>query len=115
MLTADRRPTGQRVSKGSQAMSLAGVSRRGEQRAALRQPCRVHLLKDDEQGISLQGQTVNVSPHGVCLLLSMPLQIGTQVELTIINGTDGPQTVSGSVLHQRRVLTGAYETGIQLD
>lgn len=117
MLTADRRPSGKRVSGGiTTSMPIDSVSRRREPRMPLRKLCRVRLYDSDQQvWIPLQGQTVNVSPQGVGLLLSVPVPVGSLIEASVITGEDECRTITGRVQHQRQMLAGAYEIGVRIE
>lgn len=117
MLTTKPYSSCQRVAPGSPGVPVqAGPTRRSEPRAMLRHPCRVRFQHErGGEWIELRGQTVNISPQGIGLLLNMPIRVGTEVEAIFSVGGQEAQIVRGHVLHARRVLIDAYEIGVQVE
>ncbi len=87
--------------------------KRREPRAPHRLPCRVRVF-DPAEGtwVAKLGHTVNISPRGIALQVAMAIPIGARVEAVIPRFDAEPCSISGTVHHSRRVLTGAFEIGI---
>ena len=87
--------------------------RRREPRAPHRLPCRVRVF-DPAEGcwVAKLGHTVNISPGGLALHVAMAVPVGARVAAVIPRFEAEPWSISGTVNHSRRVLTGAFEIGI---
>lgn len=90
--------------------------RRTERRVAHRVPCRVRV-SDTARGKSAAelGQTVNLSANGLAVQLGRPMEAGAQVEVLLPHLDGEPTRLQGTVAHSRRVLTGTFELGIQIE
>jgi hypothetical protein len=83
--------------------------RRRERRAVHRVPCRLRLCED---GVTLSGETVNISSTGLAVHVGCAIPHGTLVEAIVPQLEGEPLRVTGAVVHTRRVLTGTFEVGI---
>ena len=98
------------------AASIDTYRRRAERRVAHRVPCRVRVLNTSTgRGISVVGQTINLSVSGLAVQLGRALVTGTHVEVLLPQLDGEPMRLHGRVIHCRRVLTGTFEVGIGID
>jgi len=103
-------------SAGVIASKLNEARQRGERRVAHRVPCRVRAaLEGKRQSLTSVGQTVNLSASGLAIQLGQPLDSGTNVEVLLPHLDGEPTRLLGRVAHSRRVLTGTFEIGIEID
>jgi hypothetical protein len=85
-------------------------------RFAHRAICRLSYECKREGGCIVHvGETVNLSPNGLALHIPDGLDVGTPVNLDLAR-VDGPWlSATGRVVHCRRVLSGTFEVGIELE
>lgn len=104
---------------GSATATVAGGSaphRRAERRVAHRVPCRVRAMRTSNgKNVSVVGQTVNVSANGLAVQLARSVDDGTPVEILLPHLDGEPTRLRGRVVHSRRVLSGTFEVGIQME
>ncbi len=89
-------------------------NRRTHPRAPHRLPCCVRVF-DSEQNtwVAKLGHTVNLSSSGLAVQIGMAMPVGARVEAVLPRFEDDPLSISGHVMHSRRVMTGTFEVGIQ--
>jgi hypothetical protein len=61
------------------------------------------------------GQTVNLSANGLAVQVGQPMEAGAQVEVLLPHLDGEPTRLQGTVAHSRRVVTGTFELGIQIE
>ena len=79
-------------------------------RTAHRSRCTLRVRDSIGQLLTETGETVNISPQGIAIQLARPLAAGAAVEVELAG-----EPVVGKVAHSRRVSTGTFEIGIQLE
>jgi hypothetical protein len=90
--------------------------RRTERRVAHRVPCRVRTLDvARDKSTAVLGQTVNLSANGLAVQVGRPMEAGAQVEVLLPHLDGEPTRLRGMVAHSRRVVTGTFELGIQIE
>lgn len=88
---------------------------RDQRRMTFRVACRVRIADSHQDvGVSIVGETVNVSRRGVALRIGRELPIGTGVEV-LCPMEHEPSCLYGRVVHCRRVTTGTFEIGVRVD
>ena len=96
--------------------SLSDMHRqRAERRVLHRVPCCLRVPgHQSAAGLSIAGQTVNLSEGGLSIQLGQSVPQGTPVEVLLPQTTNEPICAHGMVVHSRRVATGTFEIGIWL-
>lgn len=79
-------------------------------RVAHRSRCTLRSRDSIGQLLEDTGETVNISPSGLAVQLPRPLELGSQVEIQLTG-----EPLAGRVAHSRRVSTGTFEVGINLE
>jgi hypothetical protein len=109
-------PTRFQVLRGRPDRGLATreACRRATPRAAHRRPCAVTVFDASVGGwVTIQAETINVSSEGLGLHIAQPIPVGTRIEAQVFQHGMTPLSISGKVMHRRRVLTGVYELGVR--
>lgn len=91
--------------------------RRCEYRVNYRVACRVRRLAHDGAATddAAEGETLNVSSHGLHLQTSRSFDVGVKVAVELLFFDEIPSTIKGHVLHCRRAATGSYHVGVEID
>lgn len=79
-----------------------------------RVPCRLRTLELAGAGLTALGETVNLSPEGLAVLVGRKVECGTRVEVLLPHLDGEPACLYGEVVRTRRVFSGAYEIGVSL-
>jgi hypothetical protein len=89
---------------------------RADRRTPYRIPCRVRLVDADTGEVrTVVGETVNLSPRGVALQLSVDVPLGTWVETLVPHLNGDPLFLCGKVVHSRRTMMANFEIGVETD
>ena len=79
-----------------------------------RVPCWLRADCSDGKAVSVVGETVNLSANGLALQLGQSVRCGTSVEVLLPQLDGEPTRMVGRVAHSRRVTTGTFELGIEV-
>lgn len=92
-----------------------GASRRANPRTACRLDCFVKLFDAAQaEWVQRPAQIVNLSDGGIALHIAFPLTPGARIEAVVTDGGSPARSLSGEVVHVRRLMVGAYQVGVVL-
>ncbi|RMF79254.1 MAG: PilZ domain-containing protein [Planctomycetota bacterium] len=80
-----------------------------------RVPCRLRTIELAGAGLMALGETVNLSPEGLAVLVGQRIERGVRVEVLLPHLDGEPACFYGEVVRTRRVFSGAYEIGVSLN